>query len=918
MNPMAIMYMAKIRAWDGLGAYPDGVSTSGETPVYTYPVLDARAALTQRHDSDAHTVQYVLTAAGARVVLSSMPRLKLESLTRLEAHGLTLRFASVFIDFDDALTHGTKTEAGPEWRQGFEAGLAKVPASVRESLVVYETRGGARLVLVLGELVDLPTFVAIRDGLHSVCRTAGLGPDPLHDWTRMFRLPRVTRDGAAQERPIRIEGLDSPIGSDVLSMLADLGRRSPLKPPEPPPSPPSAQRALAYGGASSGERPGDVWMARTSWSELLTRWGWTFGGMSGTQERWFRPGKPPKGEPSALTGYGGVDRLHVFSTNAAPLEPGKSYDKLGVLALYEHGASLAGAVEQAAREIGHERPTEDPAVIEIARELRAVSQEREEASEAAARASVGLPPSPRTLPPENRPTVLIDGENMGDVCRETAKALARTGRVFVRGGRVVEVAKNGETGTWTRALDADGVTDIVKDLVVYRQRGKGKNAGYESVPIPERHCRVMLRGNGEGHIPELRAVMTHPIMRPDGTIHQTPGYDSVTRCYFEPAGEVFPRIAERPSAEDVAGAVDALRGLYADFPFSSPDDLAVALVGAATGLVRHLCPNAPYVFVSSNVRGAGKTKIALLAGIIIEGAHPCVTPAGDLDEQELRKFVTMTLLDGSRTAILDNLSSSFGSSALDALATSGEGGWKDRTLGKSEGTKVPNLTTWFATGVNLTVQADSTRRAVLCHLLSPLEEPESRTDIQITDIEAHAIRHRPVLVAALLTILRAYHASGERVALRPTGSFSEWSRHAREPLVWVGVGDAWATNARLKAEGAPQDAQLAALLRAWRAYYEDRPASVREAVQAATSLSGAKETALKNAILDVTGKDVDEKGLIKVLAYRLRAARDRVMGGMRFALATMEDGNRRWVVVVSPQVAMATGWPLTQIDDFIQ
>mgnify|MGYP002134549731 CR=1 FL=1 len=53
----------------------------------------------------------------------------------------------------------------------------------------------------------------------------------------------------------------------------------------------------------------------------------------------------------------------------------------------------------------------------------------------------------------------------------------------------------------------------------------------------------------------------------------------------------------------------------------------------------------------------------LLAGIIIEGAHPCVTPAGDLDEQELRKFVTMTLLDGSRTAILDNLSSSFGSSA---------------------------------------------------------------------------------------------------------------------------------------------------------------------------------------------------------------------------------------------------------------
>ena len=72
---------------------------------------------------------------------------------------------------------------------------------------------------------------------------------------------------------------------------------------------------------------------------------------------------------------------------------------------------------------------------------------------------------------------------------------------------------------------------------------------------------------------------------------------------------------------------------------------------------------------------------------------------------------------------------------------------------------------------------------------------------------------RSEYVAAALTIMSAYIASGTRVALRPFGSFEEWSRLVREPLVWLGLPDP-VDSLRVLEAADPERAQLAAMLQA--------------------------------------------------------------------------------------------------------
>jgi predicted P-loop ATPase len=60
---------------------------------------------------------------------------------------------------------------------------------------------------------------------------------------------------------------------------------------------------------------------------------------------WRRPGKN-HGGPSATFNFEGIDKLYVFSSNAAPFEAGTSYDKFAIYTLLEHGGDFAASAKQ--------------------------------------------------------------------------------------------------------------------------------------------------------------------------------------------------------------------------------------------------------------------------------------------------------------------------------------------------------------------------------------------------------------------------------------------------------------------------------------------------------------------------------------------------------------------------------------------
>jgi len=138
---------------------------------------------------------------------------------------------------------------------------------------------------------------------------------------------------------------------------------------------------------------------------------------------------------------------------------------------------------------------------------------------------------------------------------------------------------------------------------------------------------------------------------------------------------------------------------------------------------------------------------------------------------------------------------------------------KIRVLGQSRHVEVPANAAIYATGNNLEIANDLTRRALLCTIDAHCERPELRTFE--TNICETVRANRGPLVAAALTVLRAWHLTGTAMGLAPFGSFEEWSQRIREPLVWLGYADPCETMAKVR-DNDPRRTELGAVLAQWK------------------------------------------------------------------------------------------------------
>lgn len=99
--------------------------------------------------------------------------------------------------------------------------------------------------------------------------------------------------------------------------------------------------------------PGQDFERRADWHDILKNAHWKVIRSRGDVTHWQRPGKDGKGI-SGTTGHCG-DRLYVFSSNAAPFDSGRVYNKFGAYAILEHGGNFADAA-RALRKAGYGSP----------------------------------------------------------------------------------------------------------------------------------------------------------------------------------------------------------------------------------------------------------------------------------------------------------------------------------------------------------------------------------------------------------------------------------------------------------------------------------------------------------------------------------------------------------------------------------
>src|SRR5262249_4519507 len=139
-----------------------------------------------------------------------------------------------------------------------------------------------------------------------------------------------------------------------------------------------------------------------------------------------------------------------------------------------------------------------------------------------------------------------------------------------------------------------------------------------------------------------------------------------------------------------------------------------------------------------------------------------------------------------------------------------------RLLGGNRMVAAPLYMAWYATGNNVLIAADTARRVCHVRLESPDERPEERDGFRHPDLLAWVGENRGRLLAAALTILRAYRAAGRPDQSLPAwGSFEGWSRLVRSAVIWVGLPDPGETRLLLQESADVTAEWMGVLLGCW-------------------------------------------------------------------------------------------------------
>jgi hypothetical protein len=406
--------------------------------------------------------------------------------------------------------------------------------------------------------------------------------------------------------------------------------------------------------------------------------------------------------------------------------------------------------------------------------------------------------------------------------------------------------------------------------------------------------QTLKERGGKLRFPLLAGVIHAPTMRDDGSLLTRAGYDAATGLLFDPLGVDFPPIPDRPTRDDALKALAELSHIIKEFPFVTPAHRAVALSGLLTSVSRRSLATAPLHAYSAPIRGSGKSKLVDIAAVIATGQEAPVTAAGANDE-ELEKRLVSELLAGRAIITIDNCSRPIGGDLLCQMLT--QVMVRPRILGKSETPTCPTGAFVAATGQNFVAAGDMERRTIVCKL-----DPKTATpELRVFEFEPVSLakERRPQLVAAVLTILRAYHVAGRPGRPDPLGSFEAWSALVRGALLWLGEADPVDTMAEVRASD-PETACLQQVMAAWRGEFRSEGVTVAQVAKKAMeqrradTFDGSLEFVnedLREALLTVAGRGGSINN--KALGQWLARFKDRVADGCRFE----ERGSRQGVAV---------------------
>lgn len=398
-------------------------------------------------------------------------------------------------------------------------------------------------------------------------------------------------------------------------------------------------------------------------------------------------------------------------------------------------------------------------------------------------------------------------------------------------------------------------------------------------------------------LPVLRQLIGTPTLRHDGSLLHQAGYDPATGLFLVRNLDGL-QVPERPSDQDARSAGDTLTELLREFPYEDGNNpgigLSVALSGLLGAILRPSLPAAPLIAVTAPQAGTGKSYLVDVISTIATGERAAVAATGR-GQDEFEKSLAANLLNGRPLLSLDNQVDPLGGQLLCMAIT--QSAVDIRPLGVSKTFRIPTSTAFFATGNNLKLRDDMSRRVLICRLDAHLERPEERAFDHDLIIEAQ--RRRSELVSAALVIARWHAIRRDPTPLggRLFAGFADWCARVRDPILALGhVDPVIALDVARAADGAADE--LRSVLKAWAEAAGRRPTTVGSVVAMANERDHdgrPVRPALLEALTAVAagpGAALDQRRLGKYLAKN----EGRIIDGRSFHRAGQSHSAVLWEV----------------------
>lgn len=392
---------------------------------------------------------------------------------------------------------------------------------------------------------------------------------------------------------------------------------------------------------------------------------------------------------------------------------------------------------------------------------------------------------------KDKRTIYVTEGGLDSLAQDIELAISHDDKVFfdaVFG--LISLGKNGDKNVMTKTklrIIAMNHATFLKEI---------SNGKYRVINCPLDACDAVLSLDEWPNVRVLKGITRNSLILTNGHFINKPGYDDSTGVYALHMG-CYPSISASVSKDEAMNSFNNLCSLLKDFPFDTTLDLVAAIAMLISALLRPVMRTCPMALLNASNPGSGKTTLAQLFSVVAIGKPAAILSWSEKNE-ELEKRLFGFAKQGIEFALFDNVMHDIDDRGgiLSGHITGSE--IMSRKLGTSDIETAKTNFFIVATGNNIGPLADMARRTITIRLTPNVENPESKNFER--EIIEFTTNNRELIIKDILTVVKGWFDAGCHVPndISRAGSFQDWERLARFPLLWLDQPDPWLAVSRGK------------------------------------------------------------------------------------------------------------------------